>query len=87
MNIKIDALEAAQRSFLEQYDRQVGYEYRAAYRRGYSYLWVRLHPTTTGVILQFTHSNKLCEQITAHLRMYHVDEETVEKIREKMNND
>jgi len=87
MNLTTDAIRAAERSFLQQYDEQVGYEYRAAYRRDYDYLWVRLLPTSMGTVVQFTHADELCGRVMDHLRMYEVDEATVETLRETMNNE
>lgn len=85
MNLSTDAIRAAERSFLEQYDEQVGYEYRAAYRRGYDYLWVRMLPTSMGTVVQFTHADELCGRVMDHFRMFEVKKSAVEEIKEKMN--
>lgn len=85
MNLTTDAIRAAEQSFLEQYDKQVGYEYRAAYRRDYDYLWVRMLPTSTGTVVQFTHADQLCGRVMDHFRMFEVNESAVKKLREKMS--
>jgi hypothetical protein len=85
MSLATDALRDAQRSFLEQYDERVGYEYRAAYRRDYDYLWVRMLPTSMGTVVQFTHADQLCGRVMDHFRMFEVNESAVEEIKERMN--
>lgn len=84
-NLQTDALETAQRKYMEQYDTRVGYEYRAAYRNGYDYLLALIQPRPTDIGLSFIHTDTLPTGYVSNTRIYDVNEQAAKKIADKMN--
>lgn len=80
--IQTDALRTAQRKYMEQYAERIGYEYRAAYRRGYDYLQVITNPDISGTEMAYIHTNAYPLHETVGHTFYHVDEQTADEIAE-----